>query len=150
MAQIISWSVRDEHEHSQMGCELFRDLVSERGMNEEEESLIYSGFDTVLNNEFAFIDQIFDGRILDNLRVEELKDYMLIRANNRLEALGLDPKYSIAGDGYIIKEWFENEVFGQSSNDFFWQSLSGDNYTSLLSQDFKNHDYTIVDTKWKD
>jgi len=150
LAQIISWSIRDENEHSEMGCELFRDLIAEQGITKEELELIYKGFDTVLENEFAFIDQIFDGRTLDNLRVEELKDYMLIRANNRLEALGLEAKYTVKGEGYILKEWFENLAFGQSSNDFFWQSLDGGNYTSLLSQDFKNHDYTIVNLDFKD
>lgn len=133
-----------------MGCELFRDLVAERGITNEEIDLIYKGFDTVLENEFAFINQIFEGRSLDNLRIEELKDYMLIRANNRLNALGLDSKYSIAGDGYNLKEWFENECLGQTSNDFFWQSLSGDNYTSLLSQDFNNFNYSNVSTEFKD
>lgn len=150
LAQIISWSVRDENEHSEMGCELFRDLVKERGITDEEIETIYSGFDTVLKNEFAFIDQIFEGRTIDNLRVEELKDYMYIRANNRLEALGLEAKYNVSGEGYVVKEWFENETMGQTSNDFFWQSLSGDNYTSLLSQDFNNFDYSNVNTKFKD
>ena len=75
---------------------------------------------------------------------------MLIRANNRLAALGLEPQYDIEGCGYKTKEWFENEVFGQSSNDFFWQSLSGDNYTALLSQDFKTYDYSKVNLVWKD
>jgi ribonucleoside-diphosphate reductase beta chain len=150
LAQIISWSVRDENEHSEMGCELFRDLVKERGITTEEIEGIYSGFNTVLENEFDFINQIFEGRVLDNLRIEELKDYMYIRANNRLEALGLEAKYEVSGEGYNLREWFENECLGQSSNDFFWQSLSGDNYTSLLSQDFMNHNYSIVNTKWKD
>ena len=150
LAQIISWSIRDEHEHSEMGCELFRSLVAERGITKEEEQMIYDGFTTVLDNEFAFIDTIFEGRKLENMRPEELKDYMKLRANNRLEALGLKPIFKVEGEGYIIKEWFENEAFGQSSNDFFWQSLSGDNYTALLSQDFEGYDYSRVNTNWND
>jgi ribonucleoside-diphosphate reductase beta chain len=150
LAQIISWSVRDEHEHSEMGCELFRDLVLERGITKEETQMIYKGFDTVLSNEFEFIDTIFEGRTLENLREEELKDYMRLRANNRLKALGFEERYTVGKEAYVVKDWFENEAFGQSSNDFFWQSLSGDNYTSLLSQNFEGYDYSNVSLEWKD
>ena len=150
LAQIISWSVRDEQTHSNMGCMLFNDLKRERGITEEETGLIIKGFDTVLDNEFSFIKEIFNGRNLDNLSVYELMDYMRIRANDRLALMGLDHSYPVEGCGYVVKRWFENEVFGQSSNDFFWQSLSGDNYTALLSQDFKGFDYSKIQLEWCD
>lgn len=155
LAQIISWSARDEHSHSEMGCMLFRDLVRERGITEEEVIMIQDGFAQALKNEFKFIDQIFEGRSLPNLEKDDLKDYMLIRANNRLEALfEANNKninyYEVKGNGYIVKEWFENEVFGVSSNDFFWQSLDGSGYTALLSQDYSSFDYSKVDVEWKD
>lgn len=156
LAQIISWSARDEQAHSEMGCMLFRDLVREEGINKDEVRMIRDGFDQAIKNEFAFIDQIFDGRSLPNLEKDDLKDYMLIRANNRFEALfrdvpNVDVKYNnVKGNGYIVKEWFENEVFGVSSNDFFWQSLDGGGYTSLLSQDYAAYDYSKVNLDWKD
>lgn len=150
LAQIISWSILDEMAHSEMGCMLFQDLMNETGITLEELDLIYEGFDTGIQNEYDFIDHIFQGRSLDNITPEELKDYILIRANDRLQALGLTPKYTVEGKGYIVKEWFENEVKGQSSNDFFWQSLNGDNYTALLSQDFNNVDYASLSLNWKD
>ena len=151
LAQIISWSARDEASHSNMGCLLARQLIEERGITEEEVDLIVKGFDTVLENEFTFIDQIFEGRKLDYLEPEDLKDYMRIRANNRLEAIGVECiLYEVKGNGYNVKTWFENEVFGQSSNDFFWQSLSGENYTSLVSQDFGSFNYNNIKTDWND
>lgn len=150
LAQIISWSIRDEASHSDMGCMLFRELVAERGISQEEIDLIIQAFDTILANEFEFIEQIFEGRKLENLTKEGLMDYMYIRANNRLKALGIDYAYAVDGCGYDVKEWFESEAFGQSSNDFFWQSLSGDNYTALLSQDFTKHDYSKVSMEWSD
>ena len=152
LAQIISWSAIDEKSHSDMGCELFKDLVKERGITREEEQAIYDGFSTVLQNEFDFIDQIFDfgDRELTYLTDEELRDYMYIRANNRLKALGLKEIYYSNGKGQRVKEWFELEVMGQSSNDFFWQSLDGGNYTALMRQDFINHDYSIVNLEFKD
>jgi len=155
LAQIISWSARDENAHSEMGCMLFRDLVRERGITEDEVEMIQDGFKQALKNEFNFIDQIFEGRTLPNLEKDDLKDYMLIRANNRLEALFGASEipinyYKVKGNGYIVREWFENEVFGQSSNDFFWQSLDGGSYTSLLSQDYTEFDYSKVNLEWKD
>lgn len=146
----VEYKCRDEASHSDMGCLLFRELVAERGITQEEIDLIIQSFDTILDNEFDFIDQIFEGRTLENLTKEGLKDYMYIRANNRLKALGIDYAYKVDGCGYAVKDWFENEVFGQSSNDFFWQSLSGDNYTALLSQEFHNFDYTKVNMEWSD
>jgi ribonucleoside-diphosphate reductase beta chain len=150
LAQIISWSVRDELSHSDMGCMLFRDLVNERGLTKEEERLIYEGFDTVLENEFDFIDQIFNGRELKNITSKALKEYMHIRANNRLLALGLNPAYPELAGGYEVKEWFESEASGQSSTDTFAQAVDGGNYTSLLCQDFTKFDYSNVDSSWSD
>lgn len=150
LAQIISWSILDETAHSDMGCELFKDLVKEKGITQDEVDLIYEGFEEGLIKEFNFIDNLFDNRTLSNITKDELKDYMLIRANNRLEALGLPSKYSIEGEGYVLKEWFELMAFGQSSNDFFWQSLDGGNYTAMLDQNFEKFDYSQINLEWND
>jgi len=148
LAQIISWSISDEMTHSDMGCALFKDLVLEKGITEEEEELIYEGFRTVLDNEFNFINQIFNNRLLPFINSEDLKQYMYLRANNRLEALGLTPIFSFDKRAYNISNWFLNEVIGQSSHDFFAQAINGDNYTSLLKQDFNNFNYSNVDFNW--
>ena len=93
---------------------------------------IYKGFDVGLETEFNFIDSLFCNRILDGITKDELKDYMFIRANNRLEALGLEQKYTVSGVGEELRNWFSLETQGQSSNDFFWQSLDGGNYTGSV------------------
>lgn len=150
LAQIISWSARDEYQHSEMGCMLFKDLVKEIGITEEEQQQIYNGFDAGLETEFNFIDNLFSGRKLDNITKDELKDYMYVRANNRLEALGLEAKYKVSGVSDNLREWFSLETQGQSSNDFFWQSLDGGNYTALLSQNFEDFDYSKINVEWND
>ena len=136
--------------HSEMGCMLFRDLVKEIGITEEEKKLVYDGFDAGLETEFNFIDNLFNGRKLDNITKDELKDYMYVRANNRLEALGLEAKYKVSGVSDNLREWFSLETQGQSSNDFFWQSLDGGNYTALLSQNFEDFDYSKINVEWND
>lgn len=150
LAQIISWSARDEYQHSEMGCMLFKDLVKEKGITEEEKIEIYKGFDVGLETEFNFIDSLFCNRILDGITKDELKDYMFIRANNRLEALGLEQKYIVSGAGEELRNWFSLETQGQSSNDFFWQSLDGGNYTALLTQNFEEFDYSKINLEWND
>ena len=150
LAQIISWSAIDENSHSDMGCALFKNLVQEKGITEEETELIFKGFDTVLKNEFAFIDQIFEGRTLSYITSEELKDYMRFRANERLDKLGFAPRYKVEGLAAGVVEWFHTEVTGQSSNDFFYQSLDGGNYTSIISQNFEECDYSKIDLNWND
>lgn len=142
--------------HSQAGCDLFKDLVSERGITTKELDAVYEGIDTVLNNEINFNNQIFKvvngvaQRSLPFMTVKESNDYLRIRANDRLTYMGLEPQYEISGEGYYVKEWFENEVFGVSSNDFFWQSNNGQTYTALPSQDFAGFDYSRSRTTFKD
>lgn len=150
LAQIISWSAIDENSHSDMGCALFRQLAEEKGITSEEEELIFEGFDTVLKNEFAFINQIFKGRTLSYITADELKDYMRFRANERLDKLGFAPRYKVEGLANNVVEWFHTQVSGQSSNDFFYQSLDGGNYTSIISQNFENCDYSKVNLDWSD
>lgn len=156
LAQIVSWSSQDESVHSQAGCDLFNDLVKERGITDEEIVAVYEGIDTVILNEFNFIDQIFkrvDGVYtlsLPFISPTELKDYILIRANYILKYLGLEERYFPNGEGYKVKEWFDNEVYGVSSNDFFHQSVNGQTYSALVSQDFHNFDYSRSITTFKD
>lgn len=150
LAQIISWSAIDENSHSDMGCKLFKQLADEKGITTEEKQLILEGFDTVLDNEFSFINQIFEGRSLSYITADELKDYMRFRANERLGKLGFNPRYKVEGLATDVIEWFHTEVMGQSSNDFFYQSLDGGNYTSLISQNFDSIDYNSISMEWSD
>ena len=156
LAQIISWSSLEEASHSQAGCDLFKDLVSEKGITTKEKDAVYEGIDTVMINEDNSDAQIF--KIVDNkpqrslrfISPSEAKDYRRIRANDRLTYMGLEPQYEVNGEGYVVKEWFENEVFGVSSNDFFWQSVNGQTYTALPSQDFTGFDYSRARLTFKD
>lgn len=138
LSQIISWSALDETEHSNTGISLFRILTSQQPLTLEESSRIVAGFNQVVKNEFAFIDKIFNGRSLPRLEKEDLKQYILFRANNRLAALGVPSfrypfRYSAANN---IREWFHPLIKGNTSTDFFSQSKDGSSYIAKPSQDF--------------
>lgn len=144
LAQIISWSAIDEQTHSEAGCQLFRRLVDEVGISEDEKKAIYEGFQLVVDKEFAFIDQI-----LNSDDANELKAYIKNRANERLLLLGLDQMFKLSTQELTqaksVSSWFDPMVKGASSTDFFASSKDGANYVAKVSQDFMAVDLSALD-----
>jgi ribonucleoside-diphosphate reductase beta chain len=139
ISQIISWSALDEQTHSDGGISLFRDLVAEEPLTETEINEIHEGFQQVIQNEYAFIDKIFENRSLLSISAFDLKQYILFRANDRLRALGIDRSFmydSPAANN--VKDWFHPLVFGKTSTDFFAQSKDGSNYIAKPTQNFSS------------
>ena len=151
LAQIISWSCLDEAQHSDGGSELFRELVAETGITEQELNQIRSGFNAVIENEFSFLDSIFnriDASVVP-IALNELKSYIKLRANNRLRNLGLDLTIPMTlkerDAAQSIASWFDPMVKGQINHDFFARSKAGDNYVAKPSQDFMSVDLSGLD-----
>ena len=74
IAQIISWSALDEQQHSDTGIALFRELVAEDPLTLEETQSIASAFDTVIENEYAFLETIFNNRTLTTVNKNDVKE----------------------------------------------------------------------------
>ena len=151
LAQIISWSCLDEAQHSDGGSELFRELVAETGITTDELRQIREGFNAVIDNEFSFLDSIFN-RIdvsVVPIALGELKSYIKLRANNRLRNLGLDLSIPMTlkerDDAQKTASWFDPMVKGQINHDFFARSKAGDNYVAKPSQDFMSVDLSGLD-----
>jgi ribonucleoside-diphosphate reductase beta chain len=153
LAQIISWSCLDEAQHSEAGCELFRELVKEKGISDEEIDQIRLGFEAVLDNEFGFLEDIFSTIDPDTIPVTlpELKANLKTRANDRANCLGLADsiRFSISPEEKKLAEslgsWFYPLVRGQTNHDFFARSKSGSNYIAKPSQDFMSVDLSSLD-----
>ena len=147
IAQIISWSALDEQQHSDTGIKLFRELVKEDGLTPEEASGITQGFKAVLRNEEAFLNQIFDGRTLGTITLEDTRQYLRWRANERIEKLGVSvPKFHVDHEAANrIKAWFHPLMAGATSTDFFAQSKDGGNYISKPLQDFMGVNLKTLD-----
>jgi ribonucleoside-diphosphate reductase beta chain len=139
---IVSYSAKEEDRHSNFGIKLFNLLVKEQGINKNQINKIYEAFRLGVQNEFYFIDQIFEGRTLTTINKEDLKDYILMRANAKLKEMNLDPIFEVEGKGYNISSWFNVLVFSQASQDFFSRTREGSTYSAIITQDFKNFDYT--------
>ena len=147
IAQIISWSALDEQQHSDTGIALFRELIKEDPLTHEEAMMISQGFKTVLRNEEAFLDQIFNGRNLGTITLYDTKQYVRWRANERLTKLGLSiPMFHVDKEAAErIKSWFHPIMAGATSTDFFAQSKDGGNYVSKPTQDFMGVNLRTLD-----
>ena len=151
LAQIISWSVRDEENHSNGGCELFKKLVEETGITDEEIREISAGFNTVLENEFSFLSNIFNK--IDNAEIpillEEAKAYLKLRTNNRYGRLDLNLSIPMSDQERIlaanISSWFDPMVRGQTNSDFFSQAKDGSAYVAKPCQDWMSVDLSRLD-----
>lgn len=151
LAQIISWSVRDEIGHSDGGCKLFKELVKETGITDSETGEIMEGCYTVIENEFNFLENVFNR--VDNsaipISLPDLKAYIKLRANNRLAALGLDITVPMTDEERLlstnISSWFDPMVRGQTNSDFFAQAKDGSAYIAKPSQDWMSVDLSSLD-----
>lgn len=149
--QIISWSVIDEINHSNAGSELFKELVKETGITSEEITEIWIGFNSILENEFSFLDNIFSK--IDNsvipISLKECKAYLKVQANDRFTNLNLTLRIPITEEeerlARNISSWFEPMVKGQISHDAFARAKAGDSYVAKPSQDFNSVDLSSMD-----
>jgi len=146
IAQIISWSALDEQQHSDTGIKLFRKLVEEDPITAAEVEGITEGFEAVITNEFAFLDKIFEGRTLGTISKDDVREYILYRANDRLARLGVQKTFKYdSASADRIKGWFHPLMAGATSTDFFAQSKDGGNYISKPTQDFSGVNLKTLD-----
>jgi ribonucleoside-diphosphate reductase beta chain len=146
IAQIISWSINDEQQHSDTGIALFKRLTEEDPLTLEEARSITQGFDAVIDNEFAFLEKIFEGRTLNTIRKGDVREYILYRANDRLARLGVQKVFKYdETSANRIKSWFHPLMAGATSTDFFAQSKDGGNYIAKPTQDFSGVNLKTLD-----
>lgn len=151
LAQIISWSCRDEDLHSDGGCEIFREYVKEDGITEEEVQEILNGFIAVMENEFSFLENIFN-KVDESAIPISLKDqkaYIKVRTNEKLSRLDLGLSIPITEEERVlaanISSWFDPMVRGQTNSDFFAQAKDGSAYIAKPSQDWMSVDLSSLD-----
>ena len=119
--QIVEWSVRDESLHSKAGCWLFRTMMEEMPeLQDGMESQIYEACDLSVKLEFDFIDRAFEMGDVKGLNVNQLKNFIKERANQKLIELGYNPLYNDI-DPNLLKsmEWFGHLTSGKTHQDFF-------------------------------
>jgi ribonucleoside-diphosphate reductase beta chain len=123
VANIVSWSVRDEVLHSDAGCWLFRTLMSEHPeiWTDEFKKTIYQAARDIIDLEDDYIDAVFEDAEIQGISSKQLKAYIRYRANTKLQDLGLKTNWkNIDMDSVkAITGWFDVLSSGNEHSDFF-------------------------------
>ena len=127
IGQQMKWSVRDESLHSKMGCQLFRHMCDEYPeLLESVKKEVESAAQLMVEMEHKFIDKMFEMGDLENLKAEDLKNFISKRANEKLAELGYNP--IIGGDYH-----FEYDEESASNLDWFYHLTGGVTHTDFFA-----------------
>jgi ribonucleoside-diphosphate reductase beta chain len=121
IGQQMKWSVRDESLHSRMGCQLFRHLCEEYPeIREQVRDDVHKAAEVIVEMEHQFIDMIFEMGDLENLKKEDLKNFILRRCNEKLQELGYEEAYfTYDKESAKALDWFYQLTGGETWTDFF-------------------------------
>jgi len=91
MGQIVTWSIVDETQHAESMIKLFRTYIEENReiWNDELKSKIYTIADKMVMLEDKFIDLAFEMGEMEDLKAEDVKEYIRYIADRRLISLGM-------------------------------------------------------------
>ena len=89
IGQQMKWSVRDESLHSKMGCKLFRHMCEEiPNLKNKCNDHVLKAAKTMLSAEERYIDKMFEQGDIENLKANDLKNFIRKRLNEKLYELG--------------------------------------------------------------
>src|SRR6056300_1685660 len=89
IGQQMKWSVRDESLHSKMGCQLFRHMCEEiPTLLEDCREDVIKAAETMLTAEERYINKMFEQGDIENLKANDLKQFIRKRLNEKLQELG--------------------------------------------------------------
>lgn len=120
IGQQMKWSVRDESLHSKMGCHLFRHMCEDYPeLKDSVQSSVEEAAQLMVEMEINFIDKMFEMGDLENLKKQDLKNFILRRANEKLMELGYAPIFEYDSDSADKLDWFYHLTGGVTHTDFF-------------------------------
>ncbi len=120
IGQQMKWSVRDESLHSRMGCQLFNHMCQEYPeLREAARESIENAAKYMVEMELKFIDKMFEMGDLENLKSEDLKEFIKHRANDKLRELGYQDVFIVNQEMAENLEWFYHLTGGVTHTDFF-------------------------------
>jgi ribonucleoside-diphosphate reductase beta chain len=120
IGQQMKWSVRDESLHSKMGCQLFRHMCDEYPeLFDEVKDDVHQAAKYMIEMEHKFIDMIFEQGDLENLKADNLKEFISKRGNEKLKELGYEPTFEFDDTKASNLDWFYHLTGGTTHTDFF-------------------------------
>ena len=120
IGQQMKWSVRDESLHSKMGCQLFRHMCQEdpKLLDLCKDDVVQAA-KTMVELEEKYIDKMFEMGDIENLKANDLKQFIRKRANEKLIELGYNSVFNYDEDCANNLNWFYHLTGGHTHTDFF-------------------------------
>jgi len=123
IGQQMKWSVRDESLHSKMGCKLFRHMCEEiPNLKNKCNDHVLKAAKTMLSAEERYIDKMFEQGDIENLKANDLKNFIRKRLNEKLYELGytnLGEHFEFNKESASNLDWFYHLTGGHTHTDFF-------------------------------
>lgn len=120
IGQQMKWSVRDESLHSKMGCRLFNHMCEEYpDLRSENKEHVIEAAKLMVEMELNFIDKMFELGDLENLKKDDLKNFIKRRANEKLAEIGYGAVFEFDVISAKELDWFYHLTGGVEHADFF-------------------------------
>lgn len=121
VSNIIAWTSVDEQIHANAGIYLINKIKEENPnlLTEEDEFKIYALIKESIEVESEILDWIFEMGEIHKISKENLLNFMKFRIDDSLSKIDMKPMFNVSTKDYKPMEWFEQEVFSQSMDDFF-------------------------------
>ncbi|MCF0072863.1 ribonucleotide-diphosphate reductase subunit beta [Dyadobacter sp. CY261] len=121
VSNIIAWTSIDEQIHANAGIYLVNKIKEEfpEMFDEQMVGEITRLVRASIEVESRIIDWIFAEEEIDTIKKNDLVDFMKYRADDSLQKIGIDRQFNLAIADVHLLQWFEEEVFANSLDDFF-------------------------------
>ncbi|WP_300601341.1 ribonucleotide-diphosphate reductase subunit beta [Niabella sp.] len=121
VSNIIAWTSVDEQIHANAGVYLINKIREEYPelIDEAMEYRIMALVRDSIEVEGRIIDWIFSEGEIDTINKTNLLNFMKFRVDESFEKLGFAKQFNVSMEEYRPMQWFEEEVFANSLDDFF-------------------------------
>lgn len=120
-SNIIAWTSVDEQLHANAGIYIINQIKKEfpEYLDTVKEAQIQEIVKESLVIESEILDWIFEDGELEKISKTDILNFMKYRIDDSLAKIGLSKIYNVSEAEYVPMQWFEEEVFANSLDDFF-------------------------------
>ncbi|MTG97881.1 MULTISPECIES: ribonucleotide-diphosphate reductase subunit beta [Myroides] len=121
VSNIIAWTSIDEQVHANAGIYIIN-IIRKEFPDFFDEELIAHVNDVIHNSieiESKILDWIFETGDIESVNKHDLLNFMKFRVDESMVKIGLDKVFNITAEQYKPMQWFEEDVFANTLDDFF-------------------------------
>lgn len=117
----VEYTSREENLHAMIGMKIINVIRKEHPelFDEELREKIEHESKDAIKYECQIIEWIVNGYGHDSLNSDLLKEFIKNRMNDSLKEIGYNPVFEVNSDMIKKTRWFEEQVLGNNSTDFF-------------------------------